>query len=276
MTDDADYFARAESWAQDSRIREDRSRRVAWSVAGAALGIAALEAVAIAVMLPLKSTTPVAMLVDRQTGFVETIDPAAPKKLAADDALVESLLAQYVTAREGFDRATVRADFRKVGLWSVGPARKAYLAAMPSTNPASPLNTFPAGMTAAVEVKSVSRLAAGAALIRFNTQVLDRSGQAQSREPWIAILRYGFSKAPMTFEDRLVNPLGLQVSGYRRDPEAPVSQNVRWLARDGQVQPEALATATMPDGTGRGLQLVSPVVPPNAAPDRARLGSDGR
>ena len=255
MTDETDYFTRSEGWALDSRASDARGRRTAWLVAGAALGIAALEAVAIAIMLPLQTTMPIALLVDRQTGFVETVDPREPRKLAADAALTKSLLAQYVTARENFDRATVRSDYRKVGLWSVGPARKSYLSTMPVANPASPLNAYPAGATVAVEVKSVSRYAPGTALVRFDTQVQNRSGQSQPPQPWISIVRYSFSNAPMTFEDRLVNPLGLQVSSYRRDAEAPIAREAS-LATPG-TSPANSAPMTVTDRYGQQFQAVA-------------------
>jgi type IV secretion system protein VirB8 len=33
------------------------------------------------------------------------------------------------------------------------------------------------------------------------------------------VVTYGFSGAPLSAEDRLINPLGFQVSHYRRDAE---------------------------------------------------------
>ena len=36
---------------------------------------------------------------------------------------------------------------------------------------------------------------------------------------WAALITYRFSDADMTASDRLTNPLGFQVTRYRRDPE---------------------------------------------------------
>jgi type IV secretion system protein VirB8 len=216
-----EYFNRAESWALDSCKTADRSRRVAWTVAGAAAGVAMLEAAAIAMMMPLKTVQPITLLVDRQTGFVQALDPVHPRPVAADEALTQSFLAQYVAAREGFDRATVSADYRRVGLWSAGPARSSYLAEMPASNPGSPLRRYPAGAVVSVRVKSVSKLNESTALVRFDTVRQDRNGPTETAQPWVATVRYRFTDAPMQMEDRLVNPLGFQVVGYRRDAEAP-------------------------------------------------------
>ena len=221
MSRKTDYYERAESWAVDTRLTAARSRRIAWTVAGVAVAVAAFEAVALALLTPLKTVQPITLLVDRQTGYVQALDPLQPRRVNADEALTQSNLAQYVIAREGFDRATVKVDYRKVALWSSGRARASYVATMPATHPASPFRRYPAGTTMLVRVKSVSRLSQGSAMVRFDTQLQDRSGRVETPQPWISVVRYRYSDAPMSLEDRLVNPLGFQVTGYRRDAEAP-------------------------------------------------------
>jgi len=214
------YFRQAESWAVDTQADAARSRRIAWTVAGVAVAIAAFEALALALLAPLKTVQPITLLVDRQTGFVQALDPLTPKRVTADAALTQSFLAQYVAAREGFDRATVAVDYRKVALWSADRARSGYLAQMPATNPASPFQRYPAGTIVTAAVKSVSRLEQGTALVRFDTQVIGRGGQPSAPQSWISVVRFRFTDAPMSLSDRLVNPLGFQVLGYRRDAEA--------------------------------------------------------
>jgi type IV secretion system protein VirB8 len=216
------YFRQARSWADDNNMRSARSQKLAWTVAGIAIGGAALEAVALAMLVPLKTVQPITLLVDRQTGFVQALDPTTPQRVAADAALTDAYLAQYVAAREGFDRATVQLDYRRVALWSAGRARSSYLSMMAAGNPANPVQTYSASTIVSVRVKSVSRLQTGISLIRFDTQRTDRNGQTEAARPWISVVRYRYSNAPMAFGDRLVNPLGFQVTGYRRDAEAPV------------------------------------------------------
>lgn len=226
MNRNASYFDQAASWADASQTEAARSRRLAWTIAGIAVGLAFFEAVALAMLVPLKTVQPITLLVDRHTGYVQALDPTSPKRIVADEALTQAFLAQYVTAREGFDRATISADYRKVALLSSGPARAAYLAAVPATNPASPLNLYPPGTIVMARVKSVSKLEPGTALVRFDTQQQDRSGRVGPAQPWISVIRYRYTDAPMTVEDRLVNPLGFQVLTYRRDAEAPIPAQV--------------------------------------------------
>jgi type IV secretion system protein VirB8 len=250
-----DYFTKAESWAVNSQETASRSRRTAWIVAGAAAGIAMLEAVALAMMMPLKTVQPITLLVDRQTGFVQAVDPVHPRNVAANEALTQSFLAQYVAAREGFDRATISADYRKVALWSGGPARSAYLAEMPATNPASPLQRYPGGTVVSVRVKSVSMLSDGTALVRFDTLRQDRSGYADTGQPWVAVVRYRFVDAPMPLEDRLINPLGFQVTSYRRDAEGLPAAPVAPAAMAPGTETWGAAPPPGPQTAPAGMQL---------------------
>lgn len=240
MTKKNEYFDKARGWSIDRREAEDRSRRTAWVVAGCACGVALLEAAALAILMPLKTTTPVTLLVDRTTGYVQSIDPLTARPIRADEVLIQSLLAQYVSARERFDRATVKADYRRAALWSSGSARNRYVALMAGSNPASPLNRYQAGHAMSVEVKSVSRIAPDTALVRFDTFLLNRTGRSQLAGSWISTVRYRFSDAAMSYEDRLINPLGLQVFAYRRDAERPERASE---VNGDSLQPQAMEPA---------------------------------
>jgi type IV secretion system protein VirB8 len=263
VTDKEEYFGRAEAWAADWQAKSARSSRIAWIAASIVAGIACFEAVALAMLMPLKSVQTVTLLVDRQTGYVQALDPDTPRRVAADEALTQAFLAQYVAAREGFDRATVPADYRKVALLSSGPARAAYLALMPASNPQSPLNLYHGGSVLRVRVKSISKLGDGVALVRFDTLLQDVSGANLVRS-WISTVRYRYVDAPMSLEDRLINPLGFQVVSYRRDAET-IEPGSSDGAQGGQVLPNAFAANPYPD-PGQAQR-------PQAAIDRIGGGS---
>ncbi len=203
-------LAQAASWALDRRMAEVRSARRAWMVAGVAGTIAALEAVALVGLAPLKTLVPMTVLVDRTTGFAQAVGPA--QTINPDAALTQALLAQYVVAREGMGRARLAVDYRRVALWSEGAVRRDYIAAMQ----AGP----PPGVEVTASVESVSLAGPGQAHVRFVTT--RRIGEGHStREWWVAQVAYRFNGAPMAMADRLDNPLGLAVTHYARDQEAP-------------------------------------------------------
>ena len=218
--DDLDkYYAEAETWSADRRRADGRSRRIAWLVAGVAGAIALLEALALFLLVPLKREVPFTLLVDRQTGHVETLRPLDESTISPDSALTRSFLAQYVVAREGFDAATVQADYRKVGLMSADEARTRYLAQMQSGDPANPLVALPRSSTVDVRIRSVSSLSRDTAMVRFDTLRTDLGGQPQVAQNWAAVIVYRYNQGGMSEADRLDNPLGFQVVRYRKDPE---------------------------------------------------------
>lgn len=276
MSDRDSYYDKARDWAEDQQVRGARLTRTAWIIAGVAIAIALFEAVALAMLAPLKTVQPITLLVDRQTGYVQALDPLTTKRIGADAALTQSLLAQYVTAREEFDRATVANDYRHVALWSAGLARTQYLSFMPASNPLSPLQRVPMGAIVTARVKSVSPLAAGTALVRFDTVRQDRAGGQTAPQPWISVVRYRLSDGAMRFEDRLVNPLGFQVTSYRRDPEAVASAAVP-NAAPVSVRPQPSAfrptamTAVVPERLPSAMTQIR-VLPSAQVPMGSPLG----
>lgn len=214
------YYAEAASWNQDRVQAQRSSQRVAWWIAIGASAIAVLEALALVLLTPLKTVEPYTLMVDRTTGYVQALKPLDQAKIEPDAALTQSFLAQYVIAREGFDIATLSPNYRKVALFSVDSARSSYLQLMQAPNPANPLNLNPRTSVVDVRVKSVSPIGPNAAFVRFDTMRSDEGAQAQVPNSWVAVIRYRYSVEPMKLEDRLVNPLGFQVTSYRKDPEA--------------------------------------------------------
>lgn len=216
------FYVEGQSWGADRLAANDRSKRVAWWVAGAAVGVIVLQAIALAAMLPLKTVVPYTVLVDRQTGYVTTVDPTKSIEIAPDAALTRSMLAQYVMAREEVDRATVRTAYRKVVLWSEGSAKRAYLAQMAPQSGRNPFQQLPAGVFVRAEVRSVSSLEPGLGMVRFDRITEAPNGNITSL-PYVATMRFAFRTRQLTESDRFINPLGFAVSSYRVDAEAPAS-----------------------------------------------------
>ena len=169
--------------------------------------------------MPLKTAVPNTLLVDRQTGCVQALKPLDADRIAPDTALTRSFLAQYVIARAGYDIDSLKDDYRKVVLWSAGEARASYVDHMRSSNPASPLASFPRSARIDVQIRGISSLNADSALVRFTTQRLDSGAAGQPPQQWSAIVRFRFTTAEMSAADRLINPLGFQVVRYRQNAE---------------------------------------------------------
>jgi type IV secretion system protein VirB8 len=215
----AQYYAGAASWAEDTTDVLRASRRLATWVAAAATLVAVLEAIALVLLTPLKTVVPYTILVDRETGYVQTIKGLQPGPLTQNGAVTQSFLVQYVIARETFDAADLKDNYRKVLVWSAGDERMAYQRQMQRSNADSPLNLYPPATVVATTVKSVSLLSPTAALVRFDTTRQENGAPNGEVRSWAAVISFRYSGAPMSMEDRFLNPLGFQVTSYRRDAE---------------------------------------------------------
>ncbi|MDT8760292.1 VirB8/TrbF family protein [Sphingomonas psychrotolerans] len=240
------YYREAGSWAEDRQAALDASRRTAWIVAAAACVVALSEAFALIMLTPLKTVVPYTLLVDKQTGFVQTLKPLEPQQVSGNAALTQSFLVQYVIARESFDTVSLQANYRKVALWSDGKARAAYVAGMQASNPDSPLAKLPRSTVVETRVKSVSPLGNGAAMVRFDTIRNDAGGRSQEPRSWVAVIRYRYSGEPMRVEDRFINPLGFQVSHYQRSPEVLPAPEAAAPAPSPAASPTPAAPFAMP------------------------------
>jgi type IV secretion system protein VirB8 len=217
------YYAESKSWAEDVNGALRASRRLAFIVAGAATLVALLEAVALAALVPLKTVVPYTITVDRQTGAIETAQGVRPGSLSQDIAVVQAFLAQYVLARETFDVTDLQHNYREVAAWTTGDARDQYLRFMQKSNPQAPENLYDAATVMRITVKSISLLSKTSALVRFDAERTSDGGAPAERMPYTAVIGFEFAGTPMAAEDRFLNPLGFQVTAYRRDAEAVAS-----------------------------------------------------
>lgn len=248
------YYREAGSWAGDQRATLEKSRRTAWIVASGACGIAVLEALALVLLTPLKSVEPYTLLVDKQTGFVQALQPLNAQRIAPDSALTQSFLVQYVIARESFDINALQANYRKVSLWSEGRARSVYVAGMQASNPDSLLARLPRSTVVETRVKSVSPLGGNRAMVRFDTVRRDAGGRILPAQPWVAVIAYRYSGQPMSLDDRFLNPLGFEVTAYQRNPETispvePIGQAISPAAAPAPASPAPTPVTPAPSPT---------------------------
>lgn len=219
MSERDDYYASARSWAEGQVSSSTRETRIAWRVAAGASAIAILLAITVALMVPLKTVQPYVLSVDRHTGVVEPAMALKGGTLSENEAVIQAQLAGYVIARETFDATDLSQQYRRVQIMSSRPAAAAYVAEMAASNPASPLNTLNRGDTVAIEIRSVSLIAEGAALVRFTATRTPLGGGGGQSSNYVSAISFGFNGRPLRPADRFENPLGFQVTRYRRDAE---------------------------------------------------------
>ena len=219
MSDRDDYYAASRSWAEGQASSATRETRIAWRVAAGASVIALLLALALAFLVPLKTVVPYVLTVDRQTGAVEPATSVQSGRMTQNEAVMQAQLAGYVVSRETFDATDLAQKYRRVQLMSSRPVAAAYVAQMAAANPESPLRSLNRGDTVSVKIRSVSLIGEGAALVRYTTTRSALGGGVSPPTNFVSAISFGFNGRPLLQSDRYDNPLGFQVTRYRRDAE---------------------------------------------------------
>jgi len=84
-------------------------------------------------------------------------------------------------------------------------------------NPESPLRLYSDLASVTVDIRNITFIDAQVALVRFSRTV--HRGSERTTSHWMATLSFTYLNAQMSAQDRLINPLGFQVTEYRVDPE---------------------------------------------------------
>jgi type IV secretion system protein VirB8 len=173
---------------------------------------------------PIKTRAGYIVAVDGPQGAMQAPTVLLEGRLQDRSVLIEAFLAQYVVARESVDPERLRRQYRKVMLWSDPAVAGRYRSDLSRRIDGSPppdvsfdgerRDAATAGARVQVTIQSVSLLSSGTALVRYQATRQDQGGGGVA-EDWTASLAFSFTRAPLTLEDRLVNPLGFQVTAYQ-------------------------------------------------------------
>lgn len=212
------YFAEAESW-NDNRIQAaQRSRTLAWLVAGVASCAAIVAVGAVAALAPLKTVEPFVISMNETTGAVAVLTGLSGKKdVTYDEAVTKYFLAQYIRAREAYLPASAEQQFRQVSLLSTSAEQQRWASFFRGSNPQSPQVLIGPNGVAEVKIRAISFVNDEVANVRF-TRLVRVQDKTESTD-WIATVQFAYTQSPLSEADRMINPLGFQVATYRADPE---------------------------------------------------------
>ena len=216
------HAAAAATWERETYLSLRRSTRRAWACATAALSLAFLSLFALLLVLPLKEFSPYVVTVDRQTGWLEVTRGLHEGNLTQHEGLTIANIVRCLVARETYDATDYAERYREVGLCMTGRALEAYRRLHDQGNPNSPALLYGFDGIIRVEIGSVNLLSETTALAAFRT-VLEFRGREVVNH-WRAAMTFGYTEKQFTMRDRFINPLGFQISSYRRDPDLGPTQ----------------------------------------------------
>ncbi|MGO4569452.1 virB8 family protein [Rhizobium sp. 2YAF20] len=220
---DSRYYSEGEQWER-SVYRSVAISRAAWRMVAVLLGVALAAAIGLLwMLLPLKSFDVVVLEVDKTTGYVEASRPLQQRgDLTQNEAVTRANIVRFIRARETYDPKGLRDNFDLASLYSTGKAAADLANSYTGANPNNPVKVYGANAAVSVFVKSVIFLNDNTAAVRFSTTRSGTSGPTTT-DHWVANVRFKYTSEPMRNDWRFDNPLGFQVTEYRRDQETVTS-----------------------------------------------------
>lgn len=196
--------------------------------AGAALVVAALMAIAVMLLTPLKSVEPFVVRVDNNTGVTDVVSTLKQKSVANDEVINKYWLSLYVRNREGYSWETIQTSYDTTMLLS-NPTEQARFSGI-YQSPNAPHKVLGKNFRVAVKIRNIA-FVGDTAQVRFSKTTagsVPTPQQSGSRsetsvnktDNYIATITFDYQNRPTKEQDRLINPLGFQVTNYRIDPEA--------------------------------------------------------
>jgi len=212
------YIAEARSYDYNRMVVSRRISRVCIVISVICIIITLASVLAVAMLAPLKTVEPFVIRVDNATGIVDVTSALKETPNDYDEAITRYFAAQYVRARENFQRSEAENNFRTVSLMSRTAEQTRYARWIGASNPQSPQILY-RNAVATISIKSISFIGKNVAQVRYFKTVRDNGNNTETISHWVATLTFEYVNADISTQDRLINPLGFLVSDYRSDPE---------------------------------------------------------
>lgn len=221
FTDPQEIYNQHYSWGEKNRSLQTLIGGILLVFAVAGWAVASILSFSVGQLFPLVRTEVVPLIVDRNTGYMETVttldkDRSSISQLQAVQA---SFVGNYVIRRETYDPRYLSDNFDMIALWSEPNSRafKDYEEWMNPSNPRGPVKVM--GVTGDIhpEILSINPLNASTMAVRFETRERGRGGEIVNR--WSATVRYRQINLAASNRVRLYNPLGFVVTEYQKVPE---------------------------------------------------------
>lgn len=153
-----------------------------------------------------KSLEPYVIEVEEKSGVPTVVDQSTSKTLTADESVKKYFINQFIQAAAGYDPKTYKLDTEKVRLLSI---QNVY------TDFRSRINARELGVDSKIEVriKSIQFPDPSTVQIRVVRNTTSKvAGNTQKDE--IITMNFFFTNLTLTTEERLINPLGFQVTNF--------------------------------------------------------------
>jgi type IV secretion system protein VirB8 len=166
---------------------------------------------------------PFVIEIDKKTGVATTVKPLTSNEYSANLAVVRSLIINYIRAREEYSDGLFDRNFLDiVRVFSDPNIYYNYKNLFNKNNPQSPYNILSKTGMSKVKWKSIIFPKDGTAQIRITLQIYNSKDNKSVEINKIILMAFEFNESlQLNEEDRLINPLGFNVTLYQIEDENP-------------------------------------------------------
>ena len=162
-----------------------------------------------------KTFSPFVIQIEEKTGYAKVVNPTNSTLLSGNESLSRYFIKNYLVARETYNPVDFENNLKKnVRLFSTPSIFRDYIGYI-KTPSNDPTIIYGDKNTTFVKIKSFSRLG-NQYFVRFS--VIESSG-AKMQKDKIATVTIDYIPMELTEDERDVNPVGFQVTGYRIDDD---------------------------------------------------------
>ena len=217
-------IAAANSWEQDRIAQAIASGRRGWIAAGVG-GVLAVLGFGMATFQSLRPPpTPYPVVVDRTTGETSVVASLDASNVPVLAALDQHNAAVFVRARESYNFQLLQRDYDQVARMTVPETWAPYGNQFAGERAMQAVIAGREEHRVTVVSVRLSRSPtagkAGEAVVTFDRQIRPMQGQAPVTTRFVSTVRYEYRPSAMKKPaDRIENPFGFVVTGYRADAE---------------------------------------------------------
>ncbi|BAO99325.1 VirB8 family type IV secretion system protein [Wolbachia endosymbiont of Cimex lectularius] len=183
-----------------------------------------LVAISVSILAIFKISTsstiePFVIEIEKKSGIVQLVDPVTVKQYSADKVLNNHFIAEYIKAREVFDKYNYNYNYyTKVRLFSSPNVYNEFRNYISSQNMDDLFNLYSGFVKNEFKIRSIQKLYDDTFQVRFTVEFTRKNGSSVKKNK-IVIMSYKYASLEMNDQQRYVNPLGFQVTSYRVDDE---------------------------------------------------------
>ena len=165
-----------------------------------------------------QSIDPFVIEIEEKSGVPTVVKPLSIETYSANESIKRYFVMKYIRAREEYYSETFNRNFNDVVrvLSNSSVYYSDYRNKFGYNNPSSPYNLYGSGSYRTVGLKSIIFPSNTSAQVRINLTV---SGQINMVMNKIIYMEFDYFNLNMNEQDRLINPLGFQVTLFRMNDE---------------------------------------------------------